>query len=46
MSEYYTEKWIEIEDAVDNLGVTKDTIRNWIKKTEIPAYKIGRIWKF
>ena len=27
-------------------GVTKDTIRNWIKKTDIPAHKIGRLWKF
>ena len=22
------------------------TIRNWIKKTDIPAHKIGRLWKF
>ena len=27
-------------------SVTKDTIRNWIKKTDIPAHKIGRLWKF
>lgn len=46
MSEKYTEKWIGIEDVVDHLGVTKDTNRNWIKKTDIPAYKIGKIWKF
>ncbi len=24
----------------------KDTIRNWIKKTDILVYKIGRLWKF
>ena len=28
------------------LGVTKDTIRNWIKKSDIPAHKVGRQWKF
>lgn len=27
------------------LGVTKDTIRNWIRKTDIPAHKIGQLWK-
>ena len=28
------------------VDVTKDTIRNWIKKTDIPAHKIGKLWKF
>ena len=34
------------KEAAEYLGVTKDTIRNWIKKTDIPAHKIGRLWKF
>lgn len=42
----YTEKWIDIDELSEYLGVTKDTIRNWIKKTDIPAQKIGRKWKF
>lgn len=46
MIENYSEKWIGIEDAANHLGVTKDTIRNWIKKTDIPAHKIGKLWKF
>ena len=37
MIENYSEKWIGIEDAANHLGVTKDTIRNWIKKTDIPV---------
>ena len=40
------EKWVGIEEAANHLGVNKDTIRNWIKKTDIPAHKIGRLWKF
>lgn len=28
------------------MGVSKETIRNWIKKTDIPAHKIGKLWKF
>ncbi|WP_394526917.1 helix-turn-helix domain-containing protein [Lacrimispora sp. JR3] len=40
------EKWSDLEDVAEYLGVTKDTIRNWIKKTDIPAHKIGRQWKF
>lgn len=28
------EGWIDIEEAVNYIGVNKDTIRNWIKKTQ------------
>lgn len=40
------EPWVSLEDVSEYLGVNKDTIRNWIKKTDIPAHKIGRQWKF
>ena len=42
------DRWIGIEEASDYLGVTKDSIRNWIKREElsIPAHKIGKLWKF
>ena len=40
------EKWIGIEEAADYMDVTKDTVRNWIKRTDIPAHKIGKLWKF
>ncbi len=46
MKENYNDNWIGIEEASVYLGVTKDTIRNWIKKTDIPAHKIGKLWKF
>lgn len=41
------DKWINLEEAADYLGVNKDTIRNWIRKDkDIPAHKIGKLWKF
>lgn len=40
------EKWIGIEEAAEYMDVTKDTVRNLIKKTDIPAHKIGKLWKF
>lgn len=40
------ENWVGVEEAADYLGVTKDTIRNWIKKTNIPTHKIGKLWRF
>ncbi len=41
-----SEPWSNLEEIATYLGVNKDTIRNWIKKTDIPAHKIGRQWKF
>ena len=38
--------WIGINEAAKYLGVNKDTIRNWIKKTDIPACRMGKLWKF
>lgn len=42
-----SEKWVNIEEAANHLDVSRDTIRNWIKKNyEIPAHRIGKLWKF
>lgn len=46
MDERKVESWVRLEDVAEYFGVNKDTIRNWIKKTDIPAHKIGRQWKF
>lgn len=47
MSEQYKDSWIGINEAAEYLGVTKETIRNWIKKQNgIQAQKIGKLWKF
>ena len=40
------ESWSSLEEVAIFLGVNKDTIRNWIKKTDMPAHKVGRQWKF
>ncbi len=42
-----TEKWINIDETADYLGVKPATIRDWIRKQKgIPAHKIGKQWKF
>ena len=47
MVEKYNDGWIGINEAAEYLGVTKETVRNWIKKQNgIPAQKIGKLWKF
>ena len=40
------EKWSSLEEIAEHLGVSKDTIRNWIKKAVIPHRRIGKQYKF
>lgn len=40
------ERWYSLEEISNHLGVSKDTIRAWIRKETIPFYKIGRQYKF
>ena len=47
MTDDSQDKWINIDEAADYLGVKSGTIRDWIRKgKEIPARKIGKQWKF
>ena len=46
MADVIQDGWIGIEQAAQYLDVNKDTIRDWIKKSNIPAHKVGKLWKF
>ena len=46
MADVIQDGWIGIEQTAQYLGVNKDTVRNWIKKSNIPAHKVGKLWKF
>jgi len=37
---------ISIEEAADYLGIKVVTLRGWIKKKDIPAHRVGKLWKF
>ena len=40
------EPWLSADDIASHLGVTKDTVYAWIAGKNMPAHKIGRLWKF
>lgn len=41
------ENYISVNEAADFLGIKTVTLRNWIKqKPDIPAHRIGKLWKF
>jgi excisionase family DNA binding protein len=35
-----------LEEIAAHLGVSKDTVHRWIRTREMPAHKVGRLWKF
>lgn len=41
-----SERWSSLEEIAEHLGVSKDTIRNWIKKDVIPYRRVGKQYKF
>ena len=47
MTDMTNDKWINIDEAAEYLGVKPATIRDWIRKgKDVPAKKIGKQWKF
>jgi excisionase family DNA binding protein len=40
------ERWHSLEEIAEHLGVSQDTIHRWIRTKQMPAHKVGRLWKF
>jgi excisionase family DNA binding protein len=41
-----TEPWVSVEGVAKHLDVAKDSVYRWIETKQLPAHKVGRLWKF
>lgn len=41
-----SERWISLNEACEYMGVTRQTILNWISQKGFPAVKVGKLWRF
>ena len=40
------QRWYSLDEIAKHLGVSQDTVHRWIRDKDMPAHKIGRLWKF
>ena len=43
---FEAQRWYSLGEISKYLGVSKDTVHRWIRNKDMPAHKIGRLWKF
>ena len=40
------DRWLSVDEIAQYLGVKRDTVYKWIGRKQMPAHKVGRLWKF
>jgi len=40
------DRWLSISEICQYLGISNDTVYKWIDKHDMPAHRMGRLWKF
>jgi len=44
--DFTIDRWYSMAEIIEYLGVSRDTVLNWIADKKMPAHKVGRLWKF
>ena len=40
------ENWMSMKSITEYLDVSRETVLQWINNRNMPAHKVGRLWKF
>ena len=42
----YGSDWLSVVGVASHLKVSKETVYRWLKTKSVPAYRVGKLWKF
>lgn len=40
------EQWVSVVQIAKHLNVKPDTVYKWLERKDMPAHKVGRLWRF
>ena len=40
------DRWLSVDEIATYLGIKRDTVYSWISSKDLPAHRVGRLWKF
>lgn len=40
------DRWLSVDDIAAYLGIKRETLYKWLAEKDMPAHKVGRLWKF
>ena len=40
------DRWLSVDEISAYLGIKRDTVYKWISEKQMPAHRMGRLWKF
>ena len=40
------DRWLSVDDIATYLGIKRETLYKWLAEKDMPAHKVGRLWKF
>lgn len=46
MQRHDIEKWASMNELTEYLDVSRESVLRWISHKNMPAHKVGRVWKF
>jgi excisionase family DNA binding protein len=46
MNSVSEDRWLSLEEIATYLGIKRDTVYKWINRKNMPAHKVGSLWKF
>jgi excisionase family DNA binding protein len=40
------DRWLSVDEIGAYLGIKRDTVYKWLSEKQMPAHRMGRLWKF